>query len=98
LTLEHNHPPENKLKALVDIELVLRSIKSYETRIGEWVNVVGYVVAPKLEPSSRPNGVQSEVRIQAILLWSAGPLKIDRYEESLEQRKADGLMASNTPS
>lgn len=84
------------MKALVDIELVLGSIKSYETRIGEWVNVMGYVETPKQGPSNRPNGVQLEVRIQAILLWSAGPLKLDRYEESLERQKADGLIASNT--
>jgi hypothetical protein len=97
LTLEHRHPPGNELKALVDIELVLGSIKSYETRIGEWVNVMGYIGASKQAPSSYPNRIQSEVRIQAILLWSAGPLKVDRYEDSLEQRKADGLIASDSP-
>jgi hypothetical protein len=85
------------MKALVDIELVLESIKSFETRIGEWVNVMGYVGASKQVPSNLLNEVQSEVRIQAILLWSAGPVKIDRYEDSLEQRKADGLNASDSP-
>lgn len=58
---------------------------------------MGYVVAPKQELSSRANAVHLEVRIQAILLWSTGPLKIDRYEEGLEEQKADGLIASDTP-
>ncbi|EDN94733.1 predicted protein [Sclerotinia sclerotiorum 1980 UF-70] len=44
LTLEHNFPVDNGFKALVNIQLLLNSVKSHETRIGEWVNVVGYVV------------------------------------------------------
>lgn len=95
LTLEHNHPPGNGLKALVDIELLLGSIKSHESRIGEWVNVMGYISAPKQNQSVQPNGVKMEVLVQAIVLWSAGPLKLDRYEEGLDQLKGDKLMALN---
>lgn len=87
LTLEHNYPQGNGLKALVDIELVLGTIQSYESRVGEWVNVMGYVGAPKQTPSIRSTGDEIEVSIQAILLWSAGPLKLDRYEEQLDRRK-----------
>jgi hypothetical protein len=85
--LEHNYPQGNGLKALVDIELVLGTIQSYESRVGEWVNVMGYVGAPKQTPSIRSTGDEIEVSIQAILLWSAGPLKLDRYEEQLDRRK-----------
>lgn len=95
MTLEHNHPPGNKLKALVDIELLLSSCKSHETQIGEWVNVIGYVVATKQIRLPHSNAVKCEVQVQAILLWSTGPLKLDRYEESLEQRKAEETIASD---
>lgn len=95
LTLEHNHPPRNELKALVDIELVLGSIKSQESRIGEWVNVIGYIGATTQSTSAQSNGVKTEVPVQALLLWSTGPLKLDRYEESLEKQKDNVLMAGS---
>lgn len=93
LSLKHNHPVGNQSKALVDIELVLGSIKSYETRIGEWVNVMGYVGAIEQKISSQFKGDKLEVPVQAILLWSAGPLKLDTYEESLDGQKADEMLA-----
>jgi hypothetical protein len=89
LTLEHNHPPGNDLKAFVNIGLVLGGIKSHETRIGEWVNVMGYIEPRKQSRAAQSNGVKSGVSVQAILLWSAGPLKLDLYEVSLERRKAE---------
>jgi hypothetical protein len=94
LTLEHNYPPGNELKALVDIELVLGSIKSHESRIGEWVNVMGYIGATKQSSSVQPNGVKIDIPVQALLIWSAGPLKLDQYQESLEQQKADATMVA----
>jgi hypothetical protein len=89
LTLEHNHPPGNKLKALVDIELLVTTLKSSETRIGEWVNVIGYIRSPQKSQINRPDDVQLQVQVQAILLWSSGPLKLDGYERSLDQQRAD---------
>lgn len=94
LSLEHNHPAGNELKALVDIELVLGSIKSHETRIGEWVNVMGYVRATEQKTSVQFKGDKLEVPVQALLLWSTGPFKLDVYEKSLERQKADDVMAS----
>jgi hypothetical protein len=92
LLLEHNHPPGNGLKALVDINLVLGSIKSHESRIGEWINVIGYIAAPKQSQSLRSDEGKKNVAVQAVVLWSAGPLKLDRYEENLEQLKAEKEM------
>jgi hypothetical protein len=97
LTLEHNHPPANGLKAMVDIELVLGSIKSHESRIGEWVHVIGYVAAAK-QPALVSNGATTEVQIQAILLWAAGPVKLDRYEELHDKLKAEALVVANDAS
>ena len=83
LTLEHNHPPGYALKALVDVNLLLNTLKSSDTSIGEWVNVIGYVASPR--PS---NSVQKNVPVQALVLWSSGPLKLDRYEKSMVDRKS----------
>ncbi|WYZ41469.1 hypothetical protein EsH8_V_000364 [Colletotrichum jinshuiense] len=83
LTLEHGFPQGSDVSALVDVQLLLGTLKSDQTRIGEWVNVVGY-----LTPSSsgtRARGTNREpqnVAIQALLLWSAGPLHLQRYESS----------------
>ena len=87
LTLEHNYPRGNSLKALVDVKLLVNTFKSNETRIGEWINVIGYVVS-----SQRTKVIDSAippVTIQALVLWSAGPVKLDSYERCLEQRSAE---------
>lgn len=82
LTLEHNFPLGNGHKALVNVELLLESLTSSETAIGDWVNVMGYVALP---PSDTK--VNSSITfIQAISLWSAGPLKLHEYEAALADR------------
>lgn len=86
LTLEHNYPPGNKLKALVDVRLLTSTLKPDETRIGEWINVIGYIQAPRQNLASHVN---LRIQVQAIVLWSSGPLKLDGYEKSLGQQKAD---------
>jgi Telomere capping, CST complex subunit len=82
LTLEHNYPPGTSLKALVDVSLILNSLKSFETRIGEWVNVLGYVERAKKQHASSSDG--GHVKVQALVLWSSGPLNLQAYEESLD--------------
>lgn len=89
LTLEHNYPPGNKSKVVVDVELLVNTLKSNETQIGEWVNVIGYIQTPQQKPTKLSNDTYPRTRIQAIVLWSSGPLKLDGYEKSLEQQKAD---------
>ncbi|KAK1468744.1 hypothetical protein CPAR01_15382 [Colletotrichum paranaense] len=83
LTLEHRFPKGSDISVLVDIQLLLSTMTSNQTRIGEWVNVVGYLTpAP---PGTRAKGTTREPRIaavQAIMLWSAGPLNLQRYEAS----------------
>jgi hypothetical protein len=97
LTLQHDHPPGNRLRAFVNIRLVLETIKAQETQVGEWVHVMGYVDTSR----PKPNGLGEEnlngVHVQAIVLWSAGPMKLDRYEEVMDRRKAAGLTSALPP-
>ncbi|OHW97058.1 Ten1 domain-containing protein [Colletotrichum incanum] len=85
LTLEHGFPKGSNISALVDVQLLLGTIKLDQTQIGEWVNVVGYVTP--LPPGMRAKRTTREakkVAVQALLLWSAGPLDLQRYESTFE--------------
>ncbi|KAK1725352.1 CST complex subunit Ten1 [Colletotrichum acutatum] len=83
LTLEHSFPKGSNISVLVDVQLLLSTMPSNQTRVGEWVNVVGYLTpAP---PGTWAKGTTREPRIaavQALMLWSAGPLNLQRYEAS----------------
>ncbi|KAL2137793.1 hypothetical protein VTI28DRAFT_8252 [Corynascus sepedonium] len=87
LTLEHRLPEETRsVQALVDVNLVLESLGSEQTRVGEWVNVIGYITDIALsinggKESAPPTPI---VHAQAVLLWSAGAFDIRKYEASLK--------------
>ncbi|RCI09009.1 hypothetical protein L249_5092 [Ophiocordyceps polyrhachis-furcata BCC 54312] len=74
LVLCHLWPRDAKVTVSVDVQLVLQSLGEELTRVGEWINVIGYV---------RGTGGDS-ARVQALMLWSTGPLDIQRYETSFE--------------
>lgn len=80
LTLTHDFPAGTGAAALVDVTLVLENLTEEHTRVGEWLNVIGYVSAPG-PPSRRPD--DHAVPVQALLVWSAGLLDLQRYERSL---------------
>lgn len=85
LTLGHVYPKGSNVTVSVNIELVLETLQPGMTRTGEWVNVVGYVLA-----KPKPLGPRSESRnepsahVQALVIWPTGPLDIQRYERSFE--------------
>ncbi|KAF0322568.1 telomere capping CST complex subunit domain-containing protein [Colletotrichum asianum] len=86
LTLHHESPKGSNVSALVDVNLLLGNLKSEQTRIGEWVNVVGYLTPASL--GTRAKGTTREpqhVAVQALMLWSAGPLNLQRYEATFEK-------------
>ncbi|KAL2016228.1 hypothetical protein VTK56DRAFT_4059 [Thermocarpiscus australiensis] len=86
LTLEHRLPEDAcSVLALVDVNLVLESLGSEQTRFGEWVNVIGYVtgIAPTTEIRDSLRG-NPRVHVQALLLWSAGPLDVQKYQASVK--------------
>jgi hypothetical protein len=62
-------------------------MKSNETRIGEWVNVIGYVQSQQNLETSEKN--QSSIPVQAIVLWSPGPFNLEGYERSLDQKSIE---------
>lgn len=84
LTLEHNHPPGNLLQAHVDVNLLVTTMKSHETWIGEWVNVIGYVTAQ--QKRTQYGQEKPFVDIQAILLWSSASFNLQAYEKTLDHK------------
>lgn len=85
LSLEHRLQNGTcSVLALVDVNLVLESLGADQTRVGEWVNVIGYITtaAPITDIKGLNHGRQ-RVHAQAILLWLAGPLDVGRYEASV---------------
>lgn len=86
----------------LDVRLLLESLKATDTCIGEWLNVVGYVTDRK-SSSSVNKGSRLEikqkgqkgiaandvvtVRVQAVILWSAGAVRLGDYERILNERK-----------
>lgn len=88
LTLQHDHPPKNLARAMVDVGLLLNSLASNETQIGEWVNVMGYVTSCLNQQLKGPGGSGNrEINIQAIVLWSAKAFDLQGYERSLDEKK-----------
>lgn len=86
LTLEHRLPEEtHPALALVDVKLVLESMGSDQTRKGEWVNVIGYIteIIP-LADDGGPSDGRPRLHAQAYLIWSAGPVDIQKYELSVK--------------
>lgn len=105
LALQHAYPPPPSpcLTAIVDVNILLERLKSTDTRIGEWLNVMGYVEAhpePLEEKSSHRRGHHNHVkreerkggkptarvRVQAVMLWSAGAVRLAEYEKALAAR------------
>ncbi|EJT74224.1 hypothetical protein GGTG_08068 [Gaeumannomyces tritici R3-111a-1] len=93
LTLEHDkaaaHGP--RVRALIDVNLLLQSLKAEQTRAGEWVNVIGYI-APEPDQPRAPGPLPGEhhrVHVQAIVLWSAGSLNIQEYTSTVAARSND---------
>ncbi|KAK4645545.1 hypothetical protein QC761_202430 [Podospora bellae-mahoneyi] len=82
LTLQYRGSEDRQLTfASVDVNLVLQSLKAEQTRVGEWVNVIGYVTSTDSKKLGDMNPV---VEVQATLLWSAGPLNLEKYEASVQ--------------
>ena len=105
LHLRHDVPRSSKpaVSALVDIDLLLETIVSTDTSVGEWINVTGYVTRIEPPATAEGGGVQRStgrpekgktgplpstvVHVQAVMLWSAGAVRVREYETTLQDRK-----------
>ena len=100
-------PSAMQVTAHTNIDHVLDSIERTDTEVGAWVNVIGYLTSPPagsggggrgkrkkimMKQSKRESQSQErDVYVNAIVLYSTGPLKLDIYERSLERRQRSEL-------
>lgn len=106
VTLQHVFPKSlvPPVTAVVDVNLLLSNLKTTDTQVGEWVNVIGYLEnsneasaarqQQRVGESAQQQGGREAARrttracrVQAVMLWSAGALRIAEYEKVLEERK-----------
>ncbi|MCJ1338938.1 hypothetical protein MMC09_004227 [Bachmanniomyces sp. S44760] len=93
LSLTHPRPvsnletadPSSNIVVSVDINLLLDAVKTTDTQIGEWVNVIGYLET-KVTGIAKNGAAKSRNYVQGIMLWSAGPIKLREYERALKGR------------
>ena len=74
--------------ALVDIQLLLETLKRDDIQIGEWVNIIGYVQEDAKEEGRESAAEKGfvQIKVQAIILWSAGRINLREYEKGLMGR------------
>ena len=82
-------------QASVDVRLVLESINAHDLQRGSWINIIGYLQKPEqrqkktTSSNTNTNNIQRpEIPIvQAIIVWSAGAIKVANYETALVSQR-----------
>lgn len=87
LTLGHAFPKTTPVQASVDVNLLLQGLGVYQTDVGQWVHVVGYITSIQPAPARRSTSASVRVDVQAIILWQALDLDLASYEASFERQK-----------
>ncbi|KAI1351009.1 CST complex subunit Ten1 [Xylaria sp. FL0043] len=98
LTLRHHCPKENDdVEALVDVNLLLETLKSEQTDCGQWVHVIGYITF--VDAGSSRNKPVPRIGVQALILWIAQDLDLRAYENSMlaDADHSTGSLASGNP-
>ncbi len=87
--LEHAFPPPPHINptAVVDVTLLLSTMKSTDLQVGHWVNIIGYLEARPSWWRQEIGGETVGAKVQAIMLWSAGGVKLGEYEKALAERQ-----------
>ena len=72
------------MRAAVDVNLLVRTLKTNQTDVGSWINVTGYVTSIDQRTTRPTNGSPAAtVGVQALLVWAAEDLDITAYENAL---------------
>lgn len=92
LLLEHAFPEtvHSKHQVWVDVNLVLETIDAQALCQGAWLNVIGYTRNTSRQIESKTALEQDSghgMALQAILVWSAGALRVNEYTSILEDQR-----------
>jgi hypothetical protein len=73
------------VQALVDVKLLLQSLKTSQTDVGQWVHVIGYITTvQRASVKARPPSAVTSIGVQALVLWPAEELDIASYEQTFD--------------
>ncbi|MDI1485261.1 MAG: hypothetical protein OHK93_000398 [Ramalina farinacea] len=107
LELQHAFPESSTrtVRALVDVNVILETLRRDDLEVGAWVNVLAYVQPDQAESdlkrlsserlrgkhsppgaTSRSGSSTINVKLQAVMLWNAGAIKIADYERAVESK------------
>jgi hypothetical protein len=95
IMLEHAFPQQMcpTPTVLVDLQLVLESLKVPDVQRGSWLNVIGYVRKSEQRYKKTGNPSADDVRrgpipnVQAIIVWDAGAIRVGDYEAALTSQR-----------
>lgn len=77
--------PSTSGSASVNVAHVLDALNFELTQVGAWVNVVGYI---QNAVDVRQGSSSASVEVDAVLIWSAGAIKLDEYEAAVRDLQA----------
>lgn len=69
--------------ALVNVENILELVDHRQLETGAWVNVVGYIEKDQESKALKSDQASPSVIVRATLIWSAGAIRMDRYEAAV---------------
>ena len=92
MTIKDQYPASGKdvSTSVVDVNAVLGSMKHELLETGAWLNIIGYV-RPLPEAISNRAGTktklpnQTVIFVEAVIVWSAGAIKVDPYNAALTE-------------
>lgn len=94
MVLKERFPSSSKhITACVDVKNITDSLDVKLTQVGAWINVVGYYKEPiaVIDGKTRTDtdkSVATSVKVDAVLIWSAGAVKLDDYEAGVKAMQA----------
>jgi hypothetical protein len=77
--------PSTYGSASVNVAHVLDALNFELTQIGAWVNVIGYV---RNAGDAQPDSGKTSCSVDAVIIWSAGAIKLDEYEAAVRDLQA----------
>lgn len=90
LTLKDRFSTSGKtVAALVGISNITSTLDITLTQVGAWINVVGYLKGSSTNTNTPPPPVKGQspatsVDLDAVMIWSAGAVKLEDYEAGVK--------------
>jgi hypothetical protein len=91
LTIRTRYPATSKDSptAVVSVQSMLETTKHELLEVGAWLNIIGYVSEDPIKAAGketkRVKRNPRAVFVEAVMIWSAGAIKLDVYESAVKE-------------